>query len=148
MKTEIDMIEKNCIWDLVNRPSNKPIIGVKRVYKTKLNLDGTVQKKKARLVAKGYSHKPRVYFNEFATIARRHYLDLDCLNNSEMLEPLSGGWETFILKWSTKKGSVCGSTFVIKKKEDKVYKLNKALYGLKQAPNVQSFTFADRFEFL
>lgn len=70
MKTKIDMIEKNYTWDSVNKPSNKPIIGVKWLYKTKLNLDGTVQKKKARLVAKGYSHKLGVYFNEFATVAK------------------------------------------------------------------------------
>ena len=56
MKDEILMIEKNDTWELVNRPSDKPVIGVKCVYKTKLNLDGSVQKNKARLVAKGYSH--------------------------------------------------------------------------------------------
>ncbi|KAM2937487.1 hypothetical protein FF1_037375 [Malus domestica] len=55
MKDELSMIEKNATWDLVNRPSDKPIIGVKWVFKTKLNLDGTVQKHKARLVAKGYA---------------------------------------------------------------------------------------------
>ncbi|KAI5343079.1 hypothetical protein L3X38_010955 [Prunus dulcis] len=55
MEDEILMINKNNTWELVNRPSDKPIIGVKWVYKTKLNLDGSVQKNKARLVAKGYS---------------------------------------------------------------------------------------------
>ncbi|KAM1597015.1 hypothetical protein ACFX1R_033898 [Malus domestica] len=55
MKDELSMIEKNATWELMNRPSDKPIIGVKWVFKTKLNLDGTVQKNKARLVAKGYA---------------------------------------------------------------------------------------------
>ncbi|TQD85563.1 hypothetical protein C1H46_028875 [Malus baccata] len=55
MENEIAMIEKNNTWELVSRPSDKPVIGVKWVYKTKLNLDGSVQKNKARLVAKGYS---------------------------------------------------------------------------------------------
>ena len=49
------MIEKNNTWELVNCPHGKYIIGVKWVYKTKLNPDGTIQKHKARLVAKGYS---------------------------------------------------------------------------------------------
>ncbi|CAL9024593.1 unnamed protein product, partial [Prunus brigantina] len=47
------MIEKNGTWELVDRPTKKPVIGVKWVYKTKLNLDGSVQKNKARIVAKG-----------------------------------------------------------------------------------------------
>ena len=55
MENEMNMIEKNQMWELVNRPFNKPIIRVKWVYKTKLNLDGTVHKHKARLVAKGYA---------------------------------------------------------------------------------------------
>ncbi|CAL9026795.1 unnamed protein product [Prunus brigantina] len=64
MKDELNMIEKNDTWELVDRPMDKPVIGVKWVFKTKLNLDGSVQKNKARLVAKGYSQKPGVDYNE------------------------------------------------------------------------------------
>jgi len=53
MEEEVKMIEKNNTWEFVNYPRGKGIIGVKWVYKTKLNLDGTIQKNKARLVAKG-----------------------------------------------------------------------------------------------
>ncbi|VVA41703.1 PREDICTED: Retrovirus-related Pol poly from, partial [Prunus dulcis] len=71
MEDEITMIEKNNTWELVDRPFDKPIIGVKWIYKTKLNLDGSVQKNKAWLVAKGYSQKPGIDFNEtFAPVAR------------------------------------------------------------------------------
>ncbi|KAM1270370.1 hypothetical protein ACFX2J_031302 [Malus domestica] len=71
MSEEIAMIEKNSTWKLVNRPSDKPVIGVKWIYKTKLNLDGSIQKNKARLVAKGHSQQPGVDFNEtFAPVAR------------------------------------------------------------------------------
>ncbi|BBH08831.1 hypothetical protein Prudu_021147 [Prunus dulcis] len=51
------------------QPSDKQVIGVKWVFKTKLNLDGSVQKNKARLVAKGYVQKPGI----------------DYRNNQEML---------------------------------------------------------------
>ncbi|CAL8095525.1 unnamed protein product [Prunus armeniaca] len=47
MEAELEMVEKNNTWQLFERPFNKPVIGVKWVYKTKLNLDGTVQKNKA-----------------------------------------------------------------------------------------------------
>jgi hypothetical protein len=56
MKEELVMIEKNNTWELMERLIDKPIIGVKWVYKTKLHLDGTVQKHKACLVAKGFKY--------------------------------------------------------------------------------------------
>ncbi|KAL0361165.1 UNVERIFIED_CONTAM: Retrovirus-related Pol polyprotein from transposon RE1 [Sesamum radiatum] len=58
MKEEIKMIEKNDTWELAERPKDKEVIGVKWIYKTKLNADGSIQKHKARLVAKGYSQLP------------------------------------------------------------------------------------------
>ena len=71
MKEELEMIEKNNTWELVERPTDKPVIGVKWVYKTKLHLDGTIQKHKARLIAKEYAQKSRIDYNEtFAPVAR------------------------------------------------------------------------------
>jgi hypothetical protein len=55
MNQEIDSIEKNKTWDLVDFPRHKKSIGVKWVYKTKLNEEGQIEKHKARLVAKGFS---------------------------------------------------------------------------------------------
>ncbi|CAL2238017.1 unnamed protein product [Prunus armeniaca] len=104
MEVELEMIEKNDTWELVERPFAKPVIGVKWVYKTKLNLDGTVQKNKARLVAKGYSQKPDV---------KSAFLN-GVLKEEVYVEQPQG--------------------FVKKDEETKVYKLHKALYGLKQAP--------------
>lgn len=46
MKYEISMIEKNETWELVDGPSDKLVIGLKWVYKIKLNLDGSVKKSK------------------------------------------------------------------------------------------------------
>ncbi|KAL0294174.1 UNVERIFIED_CONTAM: Retrovirus-related Pol polyprotein from transposon RE1 [Sesamum angustifolium] len=56
MEEEINMIEKNNTWELANRRKDKEVIGVKWIYKMKLNADGSIQKHKARLVPKGYSN--------------------------------------------------------------------------------------------
>ncbi|KAJ8751551.1 hypothetical protein K2173_016789 [Erythroxylum novogranatense] len=57
MDTEIESIEKNQTWELTELPSGAKRIGVKWIYKTKLNELGEVDKYKARLVAKGYSQQ-------------------------------------------------------------------------------------------
>ena len=64
-------MKKNQTWELVNRPKDKKAIGMKWVYRTKLNPDGSVNKYKARLVVKGYVHIFGVDFSEmFTPIAR------------------------------------------------------------------------------
>ena len=52
MKEELAMINKN---NTISRPKDRKVIGVKWVYRTKLNLDGSIRKHKARLVVKRYS---------------------------------------------------------------------------------------------
>lgn len=65
------MIEKNDTWELVEKPQDRKIIGVKWVYRTKLNADGSVNRHKARLVVKGYAQIFDVDFSEiFALVAR------------------------------------------------------------------------------
>ncbi|CAL2271953.1 unnamed protein product [Prunus armeniaca] len=138
MKSELEMIEKNNTWELVDSPFDKPIIGVKWVYKTKLNLDGSVQKNKVRLGAKGYSQKPGIDYNEtFAPVAR--------LDTIRTLIALAAQKEWNLYQLDVKSIFLNGvlkeevyveqpQGFVKENEETKVYKLNKALYGLKQAP--------------
>ena len=57
------MIEKNDTWVLVNIFQHKNLIGVKWVYRTKLNADGSVNKYKARLIMNGYSQVFRMDFS-------------------------------------------------------------------------------------
>jgi len=67
---EIDAIEINQTWDLVDLPANKTSIGVKWVYKTKLNEKAKVEKHKARLVAKGFAQHGVDYDETFAPVER------------------------------------------------------------------------------
>lgn len=57
MKVELDVIERNHIWELTTLPNGSKTIGVKWIFKTKYNERGEVEKHKAELVAKGYSQK-------------------------------------------------------------------------------------------
>ena len=139
MQDEIDVIEKNQTWELVERPKEKKVIDVKWIYKVKFNFDGTVQrKKKARLVAKGYTQQPGVDFQEtFAPVAR--------LDTVRALIALAAQKSWLLYQLDVKSAFLNGELieevyveqpqgFVAKGEEDKVYKLRKALYGLKQAP--------------
>ena len=71
MNGELNMIEKNQTWELVERFENRKIIGVKWVFRTKLNVDGSVNKHKARLVVKGFAQVFGIDYSEtFAPVAR------------------------------------------------------------------------------
>ena len=71
MDEEINAIERNKTWDLVELPKGKEVIGVKWVYKTKRNAKGEIERHKVRLVVKGYKqHYGREYEENFASVAR------------------------------------------------------------------------------
>ncbi|KAK4397351.1 Retrovirus-related Pol polyprotein from transposon RE2 [Sesamum angolense] len=138
MEEEIKMIEKNNTWELADRPKDKEVIGVKWIYKTKLNADGSIQKHKARLVAKGYSQLPGIDYTEtFAPVAR--------LDTIRALIAIAANKKWKIHQMDVKSAFLNGyideeiyveqpQGFITKDSEEKVLRLKKALYGLKQAP--------------
>ncbi|GKV47717.1 hypothetical protein SLEP1_g54586 [Rubroshorea leprosula] len=138
MKEEIDSIEKNNTWELVDKPEGKTPIGVKWVYRVKYKAYGSVQKYKARLVAKGYVQKHGIDFLEtFSPVARFETVRLVIALAAQMK------WKifqfdvksTFLNGWLEEDVYVeQPEGFIVQGKEEKVYKLKKALYGLKQAP--------------
>ncbi|KAL0289906.1 UNVERIFIED_CONTAM: Retrovirus-related Pol polyprotein from transposon TNT 1-94, partial [Sesamum radiatum] len=64
MKSEMDSMDSNQVWILVDPPKGVRPVGCKWVYKCKLGADGEVTTFKARLVAKGYTQRPGVDFEE------------------------------------------------------------------------------------
>lgn len=71
MDAEMNSIERNHTWQLVELPEGAKKIGVRWIYKTKLNDQGKVDKYKARLVVKWYSQQYGVNYTEvFAPVAR------------------------------------------------------------------------------
>ncbi|KAG8492847.1 hypothetical protein CXB51_010185 [Gossypium anomalum] len=67
----MEIINKNDIWELVDKLVKKKVIRVKWVFKTKHNTDGSLNKHKVRLVVKGYNQQYGVDFlKTFAPVAR------------------------------------------------------------------------------
>lgn len=128
------MVKKNKTWELVDRPQNRKVIGVKWVYRTKLNADGSINKHKARLVVKGYAQIFGVdYSDTFAPVAR--------LDTIRLLLAVAAQKKWKVYQLDVKSAFLQGEIYVeqpegyVKEgEEDKVYLLKKALYGLKQAP--------------
>ena len=138
MNVEIESIQKNETWSLTELPAGTKKIGVKWIYKTKLNESGKVDKLKARLVAKGYDQQHGVDYTEvFAHVVR--------IDTIRMIIALAAQRSWLIYQLDVKSaflhGDLSEDLFIEQLKgykqkgnEHKVYKLHKALYGLKQAP--------------
>lgn len=65
MTEEIQSLEKNYTWDLVNKPKDQKIVKCKWIFKKKIEVTSTEQVKfKARLVARGFTQREEIDFNE------------------------------------------------------------------------------------
>jgi hypothetical protein len=62
MTIEMEALEKNCTWKIVDLPLGKKTVGCKWVYTIKYNAEGKIERYKARLVAKGYTQTYGVDF--------------------------------------------------------------------------------------
>ncbi|RVW91763.1 Retrovirus-related Pol polyprotein from transposon RE1 [Vitis vinifera] len=108
MKEELRMIEKNDTWELVDKPQHRKVIGVKWVYRTKLNADArldTIRMLLALTAQKGW---------------KTYQLDV-------IFTFLNGYLQEEIYVEQPK-------GFQVKGQKEKVYLLKKGLYGLNQAP--------------
>ena len=139
MVEEMQSIEKNGTWEMVDLPNEKKnAINFKWVFKTKFAPNGSIQKHKARLAAKEYAQQQGIDFEEtFSSVAR--------FETVRTILALAAELRWLVYQFDVKSAFLNEDLqeevyvtqpegFIKKDKKTKVYKLRKALYGLKQAP--------------
>jgi hypothetical protein len=136
MHEELENIERNQVWTLVDLPRDVNVIGIKWVSKNKQGENGEVVRNKAHLVAQGYSQVEGLDFREtFAPIARLEAIMI------LLAFATSKGFKLYQMdvKSSFLNGVIQEEVYVRQPPgfespiyPDKVYKFSNALYGLKQ----------------
>ncbi|KAI3494512.1 hypothetical protein L1887_40761 [Cichorium endivia] len=138
MQMELEEFERNKVWRLIPKPANASIVGLKWVYRNKLDTKGNVVRNKARLVVKGYCQQEGIDYEEtFAPVARlesvRIFLAYAAHKNFDVFQ--------MDVKCAFLNGDLEETVFVEQPPgfESKIhpnhcYVLDKAVYGLKQAP--------------
>jgi transposase InsO family protein len=145
MEKEMQAMERNGVWTLVDYPPGQQVIKSRWVFAVKTGGDGTVIRKKARLVAKGCMQRDNFdFFDKYSPTASldtvrifliiiNHY-DLEALQLDVSAAFLYGCLDTPVYMSQPEgfNGGPNGS---------KVCKLNKAIYGLRQASKCWYETF-------
>nr|ADK92880.1 retrotransposon 4 protein [Hypericum perforatum] len=137
MNEELDALERNQTWTVVELPHNKKAIDSKWIYKIKQNADGSIERYKARLVSKCFTQTHGVDYGEtFAPVAK--------MNTIRILVSvaINQGWimEHMDVKNAFLQGNLQEEVYLNLPQglkihtPGKVCKLNKAIYGLKQSP--------------
>lgn len=141
MQEELNSLEENETWDLVDLPKFKNPVGSKWVFKRKLNEQNKVVSYKARLVAQGFSQKYGIDYDEvFAPVTRS--------STFRMLLTVSAKRKYLVKQFDIKtaflNGKLQEEIYLSQppgfKINNQVYKLKKSLYGLKQAARVWNQT--------
>ena len=143
IEEELDSLEKNHTWELVNLPEGKNVVGSRWVFKEKRGANGEINRHKARLVAQGYSQKQGIDFDDtFAPVAKynsirtvlavANELNLNVHQMDVKTAFLNGDLDTEIYM-KQPEGFVNDPS--------KVCKLRKGIYGLKQAARLWNIKF-------
>lgn len=135
---ELESLKENEVWDLVEKPKDRKIVGTKWVFKVKRDDHGNPERYKARLVAKGFTQQwGQDYDETFSPVVRFETIRaLIAISAAEGLVLHQMDVATAFLN-----GEIDEEIYVkqpegfgVKGKEHLVCRLKKSLYGLKQSP--------------
>ncbi|KAI0510962.1 hypothetical protein KFK09_011578 [Dendrobium nobile] len=137
MSKEFTALQKQGTWSLVPPPANRNILGSRWTFRTKLLLDGTLERYKARLVAQGFNQEFGIdYKDTFSPVVKMPVIRI------LLTIALHRGWSVFQLDVSNAflHGRLQEKVYMkqpqgfIDERPDHICKLHKTIYGLKQAP--------------
>ena len=135
MDDEMDSLNKNKTWDLVELPEGRKPVTSKWVFKKKYKSDGTLERFKARLVARGFSQRFGFDYEEtFSPVVRfdsvRVLLSVAAAQDMDTLQ--------FDIKTAFLYGDLDETIYMEQPRgyevEGQVCLLRRSLYGLKQSP--------------
>ena len=148
IKAEMDALQQNQTWELVDLPAGTCTVGCKWVFSVKYLADGSIDRYKARLVAKGYTQIPGKDFGAtFASVAK--------LTTVRLLVSLAASYSWPLHQLDVKNAFINGALLKIiymdlppgfRAKGEcsgKVCRLRKTLYGLKQSHRAWFSQFND-----
>lgn len=150
---EMDSLERNHTWDLIEKPKDQKTAGCKWIFKYKSGLHGVEDRRyKGRLVAKGFSQKKGIDYNEIFSPVVKHVtirLMLSIVVNKdyeiEQLDVkiafLHGNLDERILMNQPEAYLKPGD-------ENKVCLQRKSLYGLNRQWNLRFDSFVKKEKFL
>lgn len=145
MKDEINSLDKNNVWVLVDRPTGVNIVTNRWVLRIKRKPNGTIDRYRARLVARGFTQVQGLDYNET-------YAPVVNMTAVRLLFAYAATEGLFIKQFDVK------TAFLYGKLEETVYMeqpegfkdgtkrvclLKKSLYGLKQAPRQWNIEFSN-----
>lgn len=134
MMREIDSINKNKTWELVDKPENKEILDTRWVYAYKSIEKEQRDKYKARLVVRGFAQKDVNYDELYSPVAKMTTIrTLLSIGNQ-----FSFHFQQLDVKSAFLNSKIESDIYIyppigLEYDSGKVLKLNKSLYGLKQS---------------
>ncbi|GJY57867.1 retrovirus-related pol polyprotein from transposon TNT 1-94 [Tanacetum coccineum] len=138
MQDDLHQFKRLNVWELVPRPTDRNIIGVKLLWKNKTDAENTVIRNKSHLVTKGYRQEEGIDFEEsFPPMARLEAVRMSIAYAAHKnFTIFQMDIKTAFLNGPLKEEVYVSQPdgFVDPDFPDHVYKLKKTLYGLKQAP--------------
>jgi hypothetical protein len=138
MKSEMGSLKSNEVWELVEPPANRKVIGSKWVFKRKMNADGTVERYKAHLIAQGCAQRFRLNYEEtFSPVVRFQSIrSMVALGAQHKLKLQQMDVSTAFLHGELTEEVYMRQPegFIEPGKEHLVCRLKRSIYGLKQAP--------------